>query len=233
MWMPDAPDESAALRQGDLLLGLALPKLTWPLSYARPPETTVAENQMVVLPSGRIQAYLVVSQCCTIENLTVAALAVVRSTQSLTPEQLSEYEREEPSSDPESRYAYNAHALSPFKEHLLREKRRIFIADLTSIQSYSGAISDFQKSRVAAMTPAGRRLLRIRLSYFWGRPEGEDELWFEEHGLPAGESTAEPTSSAVGIGLGWPDVANINAEASAAAEPSADPVLPTAQGQPS
>jgi len=162
----------------------------------------------------------------------VAALAVVRSTPPLTPEQLSEYEREEPSSDPESSYVYNVHALSSFKEHLQREKGRIFIADLASIQSYSGVIADFQRPRVAAMTPAGRRLLRIRLSYFWGRPEGEDELWFEEHGLPAGESAAEPTSSVVGTGLGWPDVANTNAEASIVAESSANPVLLAARGQP-
>jgi hypothetical protein len=188
MWMPNAPDSSAALRQGDLLTGLMLPRLAWPLSYARPPEAAVAGNQTVLLSATRPSAYLVVSQCCTIENQTVAALAVVRSTRSLSAAELREYELEEPSGDPDLNYVFNLHALMPFQGHLLRQDGRIYVADLTSTQSYSGAISDFQKARVAAMSPAGRRLLRIRLALFWGRVEREDEQWFEENGLPAGQS---------------------------------------------
>lgn len=205
MWEPEVPDKSAALRQGDLLDGLVLPKLKWPLFYARPPAQAGTENQMIVLPGSKAQTYLVVSQCCTIENQIVAALAPVRSTRPLNEEQLSEYEREEPSVDPDVRYVYNAHALTPFGDYLERTGRRIFVADLTQIQSYSGEISEFQESRVAVMTPAGRRLLRIRLALFWGRVEQEDEVWFDERGLPSGPSqprSEAESSQVLGVGRG-------------------------------
>ncbi|HUY47393.1 MAG TPA: hypothetical protein VMV92_16950 [Streptosporangiaceae bacterium] len=189
---------------------------------------------MIVLPGSKAQTYLVVSQCCTIENQIVAALAPVRSTRSLNAEQLSEYEREEPSVDPDVRYVYNAHALVPFSGYLTRTDGRIFVADLTSIQSYSGTISDFQESRVAMMTPAGRRLLRIRLALFWGRVEQEDELWFEERGLPSGPSQQRPQAES-------PQVPGVEEEAGAAdgttaamgdGEATSVPVLPEpVQGQ--
>jgi hypothetical protein len=40
------------------------------------------------------------------------------------------------------------------------------------------------------MTAEGRRLLRIKLSYFWGRPEEGDAAELEAMGLPTG---ATPT----------------------------------------
>lgn len=206
MWLPTCPEKSAPLRQGDFLYGLVLPKLKWPLSYARPPESTIEKNQMVLLSAAKPYGYLVVSQCCTIENQTVAALAEVRGTKPLSESELRDYEREEPVYEPEdatpanegvledtdSGYVFNAHALAPFDEYLPRNGGRIYIADFITIQTYSGNIGDFQAARVAAMSPIGRRLLRIRLALFWGRAEAEDEQWLIEHGVPAGETPPVP-----------------------------------------
>lgn len=200
MWLPVCPEKSAGLRQGDFLYGLVLPRLVWPLSYARPPEGAIAKNQTVLLSATQPYGYLVVSQCCTIENQTVAALAEVKSTKPLSDQELSDYEREEPIYEPEneaqtdeavpenlnSGYVFNAHALAPFGQYLMRTGRRVYIADFTTIQTYSGTIKDFQEARVAAMDPIGRRSLRIRLALFWGRVEDEDEQWLTERGIPVG-----------------------------------------------
>ena len=185
--MPDPPEHAAALRQGDLLVDLALPSLKWPLAYARAPKADMAADQLIVLPpSGKLLTYLVVSQCCTIENKSVAALARVRNTQPLTESQVLDFEREIPTDDPEEGYAYTEHALKPVGEHLKRTQSKIWVADFTSIQSYSGSIADFRSSRVAAMSPEGRAALRIRLGAFWARAEAEDERILKERGMSPG-----------------------------------------------
>jgi hypothetical protein len=186
MWTPDPPGPTAALRQGDLLVNLALPKLTWPLSYARPPGQDASADQTILVPSGKMQTHLVVSQCCTIENKAVAALARVRTTKPLTADQIRDLERELPSDDPEVGYAFAEHALKPTGEHLERKDGKVWIADFASIQTYSGSIADFQASRVAAMSPEGRRALRVRLGAFWARAEAEDEQHLEERGMSVG-----------------------------------------------
>ncbi|SRR6266498_495848 len=202
MWLPTCPEKSVALRQADFLYGLVLPRLTWPLSYARPPESAIEKNQMVLLSTAKPYGYLVVSQCCTIENQIVAALAEVKRTKPLSESELRDYEREQPVyesddaapadegvlEDTDSGYVFNAHALTPFDEYLPRRGGHIYIADFTTIQTYSGNIADFQEARVAAMSPVGRRLLRIRLALFWGRAEDEDKQWLIEHDIPVGET---------------------------------------------
>lgn len=184
--MPDAPQRTATLRQGDLLVNLALPNLTWPLSYARPPGQDASAGQTVLVPSGKLQAYLVVSQCCIIENKAVAGLARVRTTQPLTADQVQDLERELPSDDPEVSYAFSEHALKPVGEYLERKDRKVWVADFASIQTYSGSIADFQSSRVAAMSPEGRAALRVRLGAFWARVEAEDEEYLKERGMSVG-----------------------------------------------
>jgi hypothetical protein len=206
MWTPDLPEPTAALRQGDLLVDLALPTLKWPLHYARPPREDVSGEQPVLVPSGKVQPHLVVSQCCTIENKTVAALARVRPTRPRTADEARDLEREFPSDDPEVSYSFVEHALKPVGGHLEREGGLIWVADFTSIQTYSGSIADFQGSRVAAMSPEGRRALRVRLGGFWARVEAEDEQYLTKRGMSTGfrlefvaavpATTAEPTAHA-------------------------------------
>jgi hypothetical protein len=184
MWLDKCPDESEELRQGDLLVGLFLPKLAWPVTYARAADEPVGPGQPVVLPSTKVTAHIVVSQCCAIESHRVTALAVVRSTKRLSASELEGYEREEPSEG--LAYTFNQHALAPFDGHLGRVDGRISVADFGSIQTYSGAIEQLQAYRVAGMTPAGRRVLRIRLAAYWGRPEAEDAKALASEGIPPG-----------------------------------------------
>jgi hypothetical protein len=186
MWTPDLPEPTAALRQGDLLVDLALPNLKWPLHYARPPRQDASADQTVLVPSGKLQTHLVVSQCCTIENKAVAALARVRPTKPRAADEARDLEREFPSDDPEVSYSFVEHALKPVGGHLEREGGLIWVADFTSIQTYSGSITGFQESRVAAMSPEGRRALRVRLGAFWARVEAEDEQHLAERGMSAG-----------------------------------------------
>jgi len=198
MWLSTCPEKSIGLRQGDFLHGLVLTRLVWPLSFARQAEVVISKGQTVLLPAVQPYGYLVVSQCCTIENQFVAALAEVKRTQRLSPHELEAYEREEPSVVSErdvdekslpytdSGYVFNAHALMPYGEYLPRIDGRTYVADLTTIQTYSGRIEDFQEARVAAMTPIGRRTLRIRLALFWGRAEAGDEEFLTQQGISVG-----------------------------------------------
>lgn len=211
MWLSTCPEKSAGLRQGDFLHSLVLTRLTWPLSFARQPEAEISKGQTVLLPAVQPYGYLVVSQCCTIENQIVVALAEVKSTQRLSSYELEDYEREEPfvapeggtgqnaeetHANPSPGYVFNAHALTSFGEYLPRLNGRTYIADFTTIQTYSGSIEDFQVNRVAAMTPIGRRALRIRLSLFWGRPEAEDENFLMKQGVPVGITPPVATATA-------------------------------------
>lgn len=186
MWTLDPPEPAAALRQGDLLVDLALPNLKWPLNYARPPRQDVSGDQTVLVSSGKLQAHLVVSQCCTIENKAVAALARVRPTRPRTADEARDLDREFPSDDPEVSYSFVEHALKPVGGRLERDGGLIWVADFTSIQTYSGSITDFQESRVAAMSPEGRRALRVRLGAFWARVEADDERHLKERGMSTG-----------------------------------------------
>jgi hypothetical protein len=194
MWLDSCPASTELLRQGDLLDGLILPRLSLPLPFARASEEKVSESHPIVLRAHRLSYYLAVSQCCTIESQRVVALAEVHSTQPLDADSTRSFELEEPFDDPELKYPFNFHPLDQVGEHLQRNNRRIYVADFTNIQTYRGEISILQAARVAAMTPEGRRLLRIRLSYFWSRPEGEDELWLTTKGLPVGSKAPNQAS---------------------------------------
>jgi hypothetical protein len=196
MWRPDLPDKTELLRQGDLLDGFYPPKLTLPFSYARSPEDLPRPGQPIVLSADKMGKYLVVSQCCTIEQRGVVALARVSKVSAKTTEQLDALALEEPSRDPNTNYSFNMHPLDPVEGYLENSIGVLHAADLTTIQTYSKQVVDLQNMRVAAMTPAGRRRLRIRLQFFWGRVEAEDESWFREKGLPAGPKGARtpPTS---------------------------------------
>jgi hypothetical protein len=182
MWLPSPPGEGETLRQGDLLRGLLLPKLSVPLNYARGPDDPVMPEHPVVVQQMKPSDFLVVSQCCTIEQSGVVALAPIRSTPPLKPDEKTAYHKDEPDSGI-SGYVIAHHRIDGVAD-LQPKDGRLQIADLTLIQTYQGKVADFQRARRAAMTPAGRRLLRIRLGLFWARVEQEDLKWFEAQSLP-------------------------------------------------
>ncbi|NMO50919.1 hypothetical protein HH310_06900 [Actinoplanes sp. TBRC 11911] len=187
MWLEVAPEKTATLRQGDLLAGLCLPKLSWPLHYARGPEEPPAADQPVVLQSIKQSYYIVVSQCCTIEQRGVLSLARVSRISARSDEERQALALEVPSKvEGGPKYSFNSHPLAALPGHLEENEYSVHAADFTTIQTYASRVTELQDKRVAGMTPSGRRLLRIRLQFFWGRVEAEDLAWFESQGLPPG-----------------------------------------------
>jgi hypothetical protein len=119
----------------------------------------------------------------------VYALAPIRSTPPLASELRKAYETDAPRTG--AAYVYVAHALAPLERYLENRDGRINVASFLEVQSYSGDDQGLRVARVATMTPEGRRLLRIRLAFFWGRPEDEDEKALAVAGLSAGLSLPE------------------------------------------
>jgi hypothetical protein len=194
MWQAEAPEESEELRQGDLLKALVLPKPKLPLSFIITPGNEPRQGDRVVIETVQ-KDFLVVSQCCTIENSSFVALAPISSTRPLTEEQRRAYEALEPPIAPQNRedaqgtdpvgYVFNGHRLDPIPGILEAGKDQFKIADLTQIMSFGGDRQVLKRHRVARMNPLGRKALRIRLSYFWGRAEAEDLKWFAAPGVEA------------------------------------------------
>lgn len=186
MWMDEPLPKTEILRQGDLISDLLLPRLAFPLPYARGQDMSPAEGQPIVLTANKSAYYLVTSQCCTIEQKSVCALARLSKVSARTSEQLDALALEEPDGNADVKYSFASHPLKPISGVLNESIGIAHVADFLTIQTYSGALEDLQARRVASMTPEGRRLLRIRLSLFWGRAEREDEEYLLSQGLPVG-----------------------------------------------
>lgn len=184
MWLDDIPDPSEKLRQGDLIVGSLLPQLKLPMSYARFPGKEPSQENSILLPVFKAREYLVVSQCCTIENYNVAALAPIEATGKLPDDRIAAHKALEPGSG--VGYVIAAHYVPPVRDHLNYNGPGVMVANFRRIQTFSGDLQSLQDSRVAMMTPEGRRILRIRLGLFWSRPEAEDQKWFDQEGLPSG-----------------------------------------------
>lgn len=192
MWTDEEIPEDRELRQGDLISGAVLPKLSLPLRFAHVPGTDI--ERAPILLDGQRQNFVVISQCCNIENSRSVALAPVRLTQPL-PEGplraalLADEPPPEEDVTEESLYVFDQFRLDPVPGYLgARTDNKFWVIDLNQAASYSGDREELRRLRVRRMTPAGRRLLRIKLLYFWARPEEEDVAWLTERGVPAGLS---------------------------------------------
>ncbi|MGO9334601.1 MAG: hypothetical protein ACLQCU_11245 [Acidimicrobiales bacterium] len=170
MWSEKLPAVAEELRQGDLIEGVLLPKLELPLRIIGLPGESPGPQHEAVLKTAE-RRYIVLTQCCEIESGTYVALAPVKSTGRLTSDGAKPYLAIEPK-DGEP-YVYSAFRLEPVGS--LREADgRLNVADLSQVAAYNRAKSELQAGRVARMSPHGRRLLRIKLGYFWSRAEPED-----------------------------------------------------------
>jgi hypothetical protein len=178
MWQSELPSADDGLRQGDLLSALLLPALKLPLAVVAVPGQEPGEQGQALVPTKK-RTFLVVSQCCTIENGELVALAPVKRTPPLNPPDQMAYRWETPEDvpdDDEASFAFNALALDPL-DGVLDDPGggKLQVVSLEEIISYAGDHRLLAQQRVARMTPAGRRRLRRRLMYFWGRAEAEDE----------------------------------------------------------
>lgn len=185
MWSQASFDGTRDFRQGDLLQGLVLPRLKTPLTYGIIGGTAATGGETVLIGSDpRPRNYVVMSQCCTIENSRVLAVAPVVSTKTLGQVELEQYRASIPDA---SGYVVGAQWLQDLPPFLVARTGALQVADFTQIQTYNGDLDSFLPSRVARMTPQAREELRIRLMRFWGRAEAGD---LEE--LQGGQTWPEP-----------------------------------------
>jgi hypothetical protein len=186
MWASEPLDAAADLRQGDLLKGFLLPSLSLPLSYVRTGDAPLGRSAHVMV-NAKERDFVVVSQCCTVENGELVALSPIKQTPPLSAQGRLAYEWERPEDvpeDSETQFAFSAFKLEPIPGVLDDPSGgRLRVLNLEDVMSYAGDQSHLIPKRVAQMTPAGRRALRIRLAYFWGRPEAEDEAALIAMGL--------------------------------------------------
>jgi len=173
--MPECPDPEEELRQGDLLAHVRLPKVKLPLDILSAEGKKPGSTANALLPAT-VRSYLVVSQCCTIENHGAVAVAPVVSTKPLNDGEEAPYLADHPPgpADAPTGYVFNAHALEPVDGTLPERQRQLWIADLTQTISVDGDRAILQAARVARMTTVARLALRTRLASFWGRAVADD-----------------------------------------------------------
>ena len=184
MWAPPESDGYDDIRQGDVLRGLILPNLKTPIRYLNSGEVSNGDIAAFSTPQ-KARDYLVVSQCCDLENGSNVAVAPVKSTRPLPANQRAALYAESPNE--ETGYSYSQFGLSPL-EGLIepRVDNQAMYAALDEIQTYLDASEHFGSCVIARMTPAGRRLLRMKLSLFFGRAEADDAAQLRSMGISEG-----------------------------------------------
>ncbi len=182
MWEPTPPTPDADLRQGDLLGPLHAPRLEIPFRVTKYPNAS-DDGADAVFGMNQSRHHLVVSHCCTMEQGKYIAVAPVVSTPSVGEDERPAYFGEPTEG---GKYVIKVHALEELEDVITYSDHRLRAADLERIMSVRLEVSEAKSLRVAAMTPEGRRLLRIRLGLFWARPEESDVVELASRGLPPG-----------------------------------------------
>jgi hypothetical protein len=189
VWLAN-PDEEEPLSQGDLVSELYFPQLSLP-QHVIPAPGNPALNATVltVVPKP---AAIVVTQCCQLDkpgNKHVV-LAPVKSTKLGSDAERTALMAEKPRAwnqpGDNPGYVYNSLYLEQFGEVIPERADLVWVADLNQSTAFSGDLSELRKVRVAKMTPGARRLLRIKLAYFWGRATDEDRAALAALGLADG-----------------------------------------------
>lgn len=191
MWLAN-PDEEEPLSQGDLVSELYFPQLSLPQHVVPAPgNPSVMATVLTAVPKP---AAIVVTQCCQMDKPGNKhfVLAPVKLTRLRSDAERAALLAEEPrsSSQPGENpgYVYDILFLEQFGEVLTERSDLVWIADLTQSTAFSGDQNELKKVRVAKMTPEARRLLRIKLAYFWGRATEEDRVALAAIGLPDGSA---------------------------------------------
>lgn len=188
MWEVGPVPSGDALRQGDLLLAVPFPSLPVPLASTR--STVAREEEARAVLNIRERTVLVVSHCCATSDSYLAVAPVLPKKIKGEAEERALLAGEPPrADDPGEDFGFDlAHfRLEPVEPALgVLAPSVHHAAHLTRIISFTGGCDSLTSSRVARLDPLGRRLLRIKLSLFWGRPEQEDQEYLEAHGMPLG-----------------------------------------------
>jgi hypothetical protein len=170
MWQ-ERTQLSSDLRQGDLLAGVTVMKVpTFPLVVARPLGEEPSNGDLAHVPV-KCGPFLVLSQCCIIEQDGFVAVAPVHKMR------IKEEDGWEPffTTQASERYAVRAHGLDPVPGVIDPAAGFIYVADLAQQSCIATGKKNVLRDRVVArMTARGREGLRDRLALFWGRPEQAD-----------------------------------------------------------
>lgn len=173
MWQDDVPEPTEALRQGDLLDSV-------PFSVLRA-EPDVKETWSQV--KWRVYPAIVISQCCTTQQRSIAELAAVVRTAALPADHgmvrglLSGW----PATAGE--LFFDGMLLSPVGSVVpeIAGGRYPHVAFRTRV-TFTDDLEWLQQKRVARMTPEARRNLRLRLGAWYSRTEDDDRARLEEAG---------------------------------------------------
>ena len=186
MWAANPED---GLRQGDLLGEVPFPTLKIePAVISRLAGQPATEAVVTI----KYEKALVVSQCCSLEKgrtVLVAPVAGVRPRNAAGTQSLK---IDDPTPDAAGDlpdgvgYVYERHRLDLLPGYLDELDDRLWVANFERIIPLREDYSSVEEIRLASMTPEGRRTLRIRLGFFWGRAEEGDAETLTSRGLPVG-----------------------------------------------
>ena len=170
------------LRQGDILGDVALLKpARLPLDITRPAGAEPARGHTAPV-AVEVGDFMVLSQCCIIEQDKKIVVAPIRKLSKQTDEDIAIYFADHTA----DRYAVRAHGLMPVGERFSSTvDGELWVADLTSqvtVTPPKPLVDHF----IARMTVPARRDLRLRLAAFWSRAEPEDEKLLQQQLPPAG-----------------------------------------------
>lgn len=174
-------------------MGVPFPSLPVPLPTTK--GTVLRAEDVQAVLRCRERTVLVVSHCCATSDsyLAVAPIAPKKPKDEREERALLAAEPSRPNTvrgddHAGGEYGFDlAHfRLEPVSGVLDAADPAHQVAQLTRIISFTGGCSSLVGSRAARLDPRGRRLLRIKLSLFWGRPEMEDKAFLEANGIPVG-----------------------------------------------
>lgn len=197
MWQTAEVPKDDPLRQGDLLLYVPFPALGVPLQTTKGTAARPEDVQAII--RVRERTLLVVSHCCETSNQYLAVAPVVPKRPGGEREERALLAEEPPESanggDGEYGYDLARFRLEPIDGVLpTLPAPSQQVAELTRIISFTGGCASLTNMRAARLSPEGRRILRIKLALFWGRPEKEDAAYLEANGIPLGQRPPSPSN---------------------------------------
>ena len=189
MWSDSLPDEDDPLRQGDLLVGVTLPKLRPPI-----PQFSLYRQEATTVPASTSDA-IVISQCCDNDQNDYVAVAPIGRLGNLKEHHVRALLNPEPvwKGTSLAEYVLEHFHIEPLTGTLDDPGRgRHLVAKLHQSATFSGDCTPLLKNRRARMNVEARRLLRIKLGLLWSRPEEGDVEELRQLGLPPGLSESLP-----------------------------------------
>ncbi len=189
MWSVSLPDDDDPLRQGDLLVGVTLPKLRPPIPFF-----SVYQQEVTTVPASTSNA-IVISQCCDNVQNDYVAVAPIGLLGNLRDHHIQALLNPEPvwKGTSFSEYVLEHFRIEPISGILDDPgSSRYLVAKLHHSATFSGDCTPLLGSRRARMNVEARRLLRIKLGLLWSRAEAGDIEELKQLDLPPGLSEPLP-----------------------------------------